>query len=140
MLYCHYRVGHERQKRNEHSADIHSSAAVKAERQYKRCRIKYQYKNPSSQAYAHVFSANFVPQTALKILAGRKPACGFLPTLQQNYARKSAHISYEYRFLFIQALLHIRRFKKPMVKDKSDCGCDDLRNRECEPESFQSES
>ena len=59
MLYCHYRVGHERQKRNEHSADIHSSAAVKAERQYKRCRIKYQYKNPSSQAYAHVFSANF---------------------------------------------------------------------------------
>ena len=59
VLYCHYRVGHERQKRNEHSADIHSSAAVKAERQYKRCRIKYQYKNPSSQAYAHVFSANF---------------------------------------------------------------------------------
>ena len=38
-------------------------------------------------------------QTALKILAGRKPACGFLPTLQQNYARKSAHISYEDRFL-----------------------------------------
>ncbi|MCI5947020.1 MAG: hypothetical protein MRZ39_09070, partial [Oscillospiraceae bacterium] len=31
-----------------------------------------------------------LPQTALKILAGRKPACGFLPTLQQNYARKSA--------------------------------------------------
>ncbi|MBS6580121.1 MAG: hypothetical protein KH357_10950, partial [Clostridiales bacterium] len=28
-----------------------------------------------------------LPQTALKILAGRKPACGFLPTLQQNYAR-----------------------------------------------------
>ena len=27
-----------------------------------------------------------LPQTALKILAGRKPACGFLPTLQQNYA------------------------------------------------------
>ena len=40
-----------------------------------------------------------LPQTALKILAGRKPACGFLPTLQQNYARKSAHISYEDRFL-----------------------------------------
>ena len=80
-----------------------------------------------------------LPQTALKILAGRKPACGFLPTLQQNYARKSAHISYEDRFLFIQALLHIRRFKKSMVKDKSDCGCDDLRNRECEPEPFQSE-
>ena len=39
-----------------------------------------------------------LPQTALKILAGRKPACGFLPTLQQNYARKSAHISYEDRF------------------------------------------
>jgi len=38
-----------------------------------------------------------LPQTALKIL-GRKPACGFLPTLQQNYARKSAHISYEDRF------------------------------------------
>ena len=27
-----------------------------------------------------------------------KPACGFLPTLQQNYARKSAHVSYEDRF------------------------------------------
>ena len=40
-----------------------------------------------------------LPQTALKILAGRKPACGFLPCLQQNYARKSAHISYEDRFL-----------------------------------------
>ncbi len=40
-----------------------------------------------------------LPQTALKILAGRKPACGFLPTLQQNYARKSALISYEDRFL-----------------------------------------
>ena len=39
-----------------------------------------------------------LPQTALKILAGRKSACGFLPTLQQNYARKSAHISYEDRF------------------------------------------
>ena len=39
-------------------------------------------------------------QTALKILAGRKPACGFLPTLQQNYARKSAHISYEDGFLY----------------------------------------
>ena len=39
-----------------------------------------------------------LPQTALKILAGRKPACGFLPTLQQNYARKSAHVSYEDRF------------------------------------------
>ena len=39
-----------------------------------------------------------LPQTALKILAGRKPACGFLPTLQQNYAQKSAHISYEDRF------------------------------------------
>ncbi len=37
--------------------------------------------------------------TALKILAGRKPACGFLPCLQQNYARKSAHISCEDRFL-----------------------------------------
>ena len=41
-----------------------------------------------------------LPQTALKILAGRQPACGFLPCLQQNYARKSAHISYEDRFLF----------------------------------------
>ena len=40
-----------------------------------------------------------LPQTALKILAGRQPACGFLPCLQQNYARKSAHISYEDRFL-----------------------------------------
>ena len=39
-----------------------------------------------------------LPQTALKILAGRKPACGFLPCLQQNYARKSAHISCEDRF------------------------------------------
>ena len=39
-----------------------------------------------------------LPQTALKILAGRQPACGFLPCLQQNYARKSAHISYEDRF------------------------------------------
>ena len=46
-----------------------------------------------------------LPQTALKILAGRKPACGFLPTLQQNYARKSAHISYEDRFLFFSFLL-----------------------------------
>ena len=45
-----------------------------------------------------------LPQTALKILAGRKPACGFLPTLQQNYARKSAHISYEDRFLTLIAL------------------------------------
>ena len=43
-----------------------------------------------------------LPQTALKILAGRKPACGFLPTLQQNYARKSAHISYEDRFLLLK--------------------------------------
>ncbi len=42
-----------------------------------------------------------LPQTALKILAGRQPACGFLPCLQQNYARKSAHISYEDRFLFL---------------------------------------
>ena len=41
-----------------------------------------------------------LPQTALKILAGRKTACGFLPTLQQNYARKSAHVSYEDRFLY----------------------------------------
>ena len=40
-----------------------------------------------------------LPQTALKFLAGRQPACGFLPCLQQNYARKSAHISYEDRFL-----------------------------------------
>ena len=59
-----------------------------------------------------------LPQTALKILAGRKPACGFLPTLQQNYARKSAHISYENRFLYLQLntkhlnkseLYHVRR-------------------------------
>ena len=59
-----------------------------------------------------------LPQTALKILAGRKPACGFLPTLQQNYARKSAHISYEDRFLYLQLntkhlnkseLYHVRR-------------------------------
>ena len=48
-----------------------------------------------------------LPQTSLKILAGRKPACGFLPTLQQNYARKSAHISYEDRFLNIRPYLMI---------------------------------
>ncbi len=42
-----------------------------------------------------------LPQTALKILVGRQPACGSLPCLQQNYARKSAHISYEDRFLFL---------------------------------------
>ena len=54
-----------------------------------------------------------LPQTALKILAGRKPACGFLPTLQQNYARKSAHISYEDRFLKIstKAKSLVRLFK-----------------------------
>ena len=53
------------------------------------------------------------PQIALKILAGRKPACGFLPTLQQNYARKSAHISYEDRFLKIstKAKSLVRLFK-----------------------------
>ena len=47
----------------------------------------------------HTSFRQILPQTALKILAGQKPACGFLPTLQQNYARKSAHISYEDRFL-----------------------------------------
>ena len=36
--------------------------------------------------------------TALKVLAVRQHACGFWPCLQQNYARKSAHISYEDRF------------------------------------------
>ena len=46
-----------------------------------------------------------LPQTALKILAGRQPACGFLPCLQQNYARKSAHISYEDRFLLLKSHL-----------------------------------
>ena len=39
-----------------------------------------------------------LPQTALKMLDGRQPACAFLPCLQQNYARKSAHISYVDRF------------------------------------------
>ena len=48
-----------------------------------------------------------LPQTALKILAGRQPACKFLPCLQQNYARKSAHISYEDRFLFCKNGLDI---------------------------------
>ena len=48
-----------------------------------------------------------LPQTALKILAGRQPACGFLPCLQQNYARKSAHISYEDRFLYFVSICHM---------------------------------
>ena len=50
------------------------------------------------------FFRQILPQTVLKILDGRKPACGFLPTLQQNYARKSAHISYEDRFLITKTV------------------------------------
>ena len=52
----------------------------------------------------HTSFRQILPQTVLKILDGRKPACGFLPTLQQNYARKSAHISYEDRFLITKTV------------------------------------
>ena len=59
-----------------------------------------------------------LPQTALKILAGQKPACGFLPTLQQNYARKSAHISYEDRLLNrTQKFFIYRNIKIQQIKD-----------------------
>ena len=54
-------------------------------------------KNPSSQAYAHVFSANFAAD-CVKNPCRAKARLRILPTLQQNYARKSAHISYEDRF------------------------------------------
>ena len=37
----------------------------------------FAYKNPSSQAYAHVFPANFFRITALKMLAIHKYACAF---------------------------------------------------------------
>jgi hypothetical protein len=61
---------------------------------------EYGSENIRTRLYKHMRTSfrQILPQTALKILAGRKPACGFLPTLQQNYARKSAHISYEERF------------------------------------------
>ena len=49
----------------------------------------------------HTSFRQFLLHTALKILAVRQHACGFLPCLQQNYARKSAYISYEDRFLAI---------------------------------------
>lgn len=59
VLYCHYRVGHERQKRNEHSADIHSSAAVKAERQYKRCRQQIHIRVKAADEKAHYDLGNY---------------------------------------------------------------------------------
>ena len=49
--------------------------------------------------HMHTSFRQILLHTALKILAVRQHACGFLPCLQQNYARKSAHISYEDRFL-----------------------------------------
>ena len=65
------------------------------------CCIVHQVRNtPRTCLHKHMRTSfrQILPQTALKILAGRQPACGFLPCLQQNYARKSAHISYEDRF------------------------------------------
>ncbi len=50
--------------------------------------------------HMHTSFRQILLHTALKILAVRQHACGFLPCLQQNYARKSAYISYEDRFLF----------------------------------------
>ena len=44
--------------------------------------------------------------TAWKILAGRQPTCVFLPCLQQNYARKSTHISCEDRFSVFSKMAH----------------------------------
>ena len=76
-------------------------------------------KNLSSQAYTRVFSANFAAycvkntcratafeagfclrtkECRTKMDCDREPACVFLPCLQQNYARKSTHISCENRF------------------------------------------
>ena len=46
----------------------------------------------------HVSFRQILLHTAWKILAGRQPACVFLPCLQQNYARKSTYISCEDRF------------------------------------------
>ena len=48
--------------------------------------------------HMHTSFRQILMHTALKILAVRQHACGFLPCLQQNYARKSAYISYEDRF------------------------------------------
>ena len=47
----------------------------------------------------HVPFRQILLHPAWKILAGRQPACVFLPCLQQNYARKSTYISCEDRFL-----------------------------------------
>ena len=49
----------------------------------------------------HTSFRQILLHTTLKILAMRQHACGFLPCLQQNYARKSAYISYEDRFLTV---------------------------------------
>ncbi len=48
--------------------------------------------------HMHTSFRQILLHTALKILAVRQHACGFLPCLQQNHARKSAHISCEDRF------------------------------------------
>ena len=50
--------------------------------------------------HMHTSFRQILLHTALKVLAVRQHACGFLPCLQQNYARKSAYISYEDRFLY----------------------------------------
>ena len=42
--------------------------------------------------HMHTSFRQILLHTALKILAVRQHACGFLPCLQQNYARKSAYI------------------------------------------------
>ena len=55
--------------------------------------------------HMHTSFRQILLHTALKILAVRQHACGFLPCLHQNYARKSAYISYEDRFLKFLCLL-----------------------------------
>ena len=42
--------------------------------------------------HMHTSFRQILLHTALKVLAVRQHACGFLPCLQQNYARKSAYI------------------------------------------------
>ncbi|WP_443724317.1 hypothetical protein, partial [Ruminococcus sp.] len=54
--------------------------------------------------------------TAEKILAGRQPACVFFSCLQQNYARKSAYISCEDKFLLYISINENRGKVKGMWK------------------------
>ena len=67
----------------------------------------------------HTSFRQILLHTALKILAMRQHACGFLPCLQQNYARKSAYISYEDRFSDLPMIYGVLALKPLILLPKN---------------------